>query len=274
MFKLILVIHDWDTSYDIALRWVSLYLTDDKSTLVQVMAGAIRQQAITWTNVDPDLCRHKASLGHNELTVLQQDCTEQWTVTQVSATLWTPYFGERCATFQVTPHVSTMRGDLKHYGPFANSVCDLQLCSGSWQLCWPVHQSKWHHSQAHINNSQGHTWTPRPIHSMTPCHKIHSPDNSVIRHPPGTSCDAFSLLKLDGQVHERKLRHSGLGNMVSILQTTFLNALGQMEISYSHSTFIAVCSLELIWQSSTVQVNVWHWTGEKPLLPEWPVHHT
>ena len=29
--------------------------------------GAIRQQAITWANVDPDLCRHMASLGHNEL---------------------------------------------------------------------------------------------------------------------------------------------------------------------------------------------------------------
>ena len=26
--------------------------------------GAVRQQAITWTNVDPDLCRH---IGHNEL---------------------------------------------------------------------------------------------------------------------------------------------------------------------------------------------------------------
>ena len=30
--------------------------------------GAIRQQAITWANVDPDICRHMASLGHNELT--------------------------------------------------------------------------------------------------------------------------------------------------------------------------------------------------------------
>ena len=35
-----------------------LDLTDDKSTLVQV---------ITWANVDPDLCRHMVSLGHNEL---------------------------------------------------------------------------------------------------------------------------------------------------------------------------------------------------------------
>ena len=29
--------------------------------------GAVRQQAITWANVDPYLCRHMASLGHNEL---------------------------------------------------------------------------------------------------------------------------------------------------------------------------------------------------------------
>ena len=29
--------------------------------------GAVRQQAITWVNVDPDLCRHMVSLGHNEL---------------------------------------------------------------------------------------------------------------------------------------------------------------------------------------------------------------
>ena len=29
--------------------------------------GAVRQQAITWANVDPDFCRHMASLGHNEL---------------------------------------------------------------------------------------------------------------------------------------------------------------------------------------------------------------
>ena len=31
--------------------------------------GVIRQQATTWTNVDPDLCCHKASLGHNELNI-------------------------------------------------------------------------------------------------------------------------------------------------------------------------------------------------------------
>ena len=34
--------------------------------------GAVRQQAITWANVDPDLCRHTASPGHNELN------TQKW----------------------------------------------------------------------------------------------------------------------------------------------------------------------------------------------------
>ena len=37
-FKAILVIDCWGISCEIALRWLSLDLTDDKSTLVQVMA--------------------------------------------------------------------------------------------------------------------------------------------------------------------------------------------------------------------------------------------
>ena len=34
------------------------------------MACAVRQQTITWANVDSDLCRHIASLGHNDLTTV------------------------------------------------------------------------------------------------------------------------------------------------------------------------------------------------------------
>ena len=29
--------------------------------------GAVKQQAITWANVDPDLCCHMVSLGHSKL---------------------------------------------------------------------------------------------------------------------------------------------------------------------------------------------------------------
>ena len=32
--------------------------------------GALKQQAITWANVDPHLCRHMVSLGHNKLKLL------------------------------------------------------------------------------------------------------------------------------------------------------------------------------------------------------------
>ena len=31
-------------------------------------SGVVRQQAITWANVDPDLCCRMVPLGHNELT--------------------------------------------------------------------------------------------------------------------------------------------------------------------------------------------------------------
>ena len=34
--------------------------------------------AITWANVDPDLCRHMASLGHNELKSWHHDNEMGW----------------------------------------------------------------------------------------------------------------------------------------------------------------------------------------------------
>ena len=46
---------------------MSLDFTDDQ--FMQCL-GAVRQQAITWSNVDPDRCRHVAHLGQNELISL------------------------------------------------------------------------------------------------------------------------------------------------------------------------------------------------------------
>ena len=43
-------------------------ISDDKSALVQVMDRAVRQLAITWVKVDPDIYRHVASLELNELS--------------------------------------------------------------------------------------------------------------------------------------------------------------------------------------------------------------
>ena len=66
IIQIIPVIDGRVISCELGLRWMSLDLTDDKSTLIQVMAWC--RQAINWANIDPDLCRHMASLGPNELT--------------------------------------------------------------------------------------------------------------------------------------------------------------------------------------------------------------
>ena len=50
------MIHGWGIRCESAFWSMPLDLTNDESTLVQV------------ANVDSDLCRHMASLGHNELT--------------------------------------------------------------------------------------------------------------------------------------------------------------------------------------------------------------
>ena len=44
--------------------WTSLMITPH---WFGIWLGAVRQQSITWANVDPDLCRHMPSLGHSEL---------------------------------------------------------------------------------------------------------------------------------------------------------------------------------------------------------------
>ena len=50
--------------------------TDDQSTLVQVMAWCRQATShYTWANVDPDLCRHMVSLGHNELNMIYKMVT-------------------------------------------------------------------------------------------------------------------------------------------------------------------------------------------------------
>ena len=47
---------------------------DDKTKSIKLMAfvywlGATSKQSMAWFNVDPDLCRYMASLGHNEWDV-------------------------------------------------------------------------------------------------------------------------------------------------------------------------------------------------------------
>ena len=49
------------------------------------------QQAITWSNVDPDLCPHMASLGHNGLTLVQEAANKllpEAMLTQTYVPIW------------------------------------------------------------------------------------------------------------------------------------------------------------------------------------------
>ena len=66
-FKLISMINILSIFCEIAIRSVPQYLTDHSPHLFRKWLGAVRQQAITWTNVDLDPCRHMTSLGHKEL---------------------------------------------------------------------------------------------------------------------------------------------------------------------------------------------------------------
>ena len=57
----ILPIDVLSTSCGIGLLWMPQNPVIDKSTMARL--GGDRQQDITWADVDPDLCRHMASLG-------------------------------------------------------------------------------------------------------------------------------------------------------------------------------------------------------------------
>ena len=57
----------WSFAAKMALRWMNQNLTNKKSTLVQVMAWCHQAASHYWAKVDPDLCCHLVSLGHNEL---------------------------------------------------------------------------------------------------------------------------------------------------------------------------------------------------------------
>ena len=49
-------------------QWTSLMTGQQQLSQRWWWLGAIKQQAITWGNADPDLCHHVVLLGHNVST--------------------------------------------------------------------------------------------------------------------------------------------------------------------------------------------------------------
>ena len=66
IFKLLSIIGGQVISCETVVRWMSLDLSGDKATLVQVMAWCHQTTSHYLANVDPDLCRHMASLNRHE----------------------------------------------------------------------------------------------------------------------------------------------------------------------------------------------------------------
>ena len=69
IFNFVLLLGIFRSSNDNALWWMPQDLTDDKSTLVQVMAWCRQATSHYWANVDSVPCRLMVLLGHNELTL-------------------------------------------------------------------------------------------------------------------------------------------------------------------------------------------------------------
>ena len=69
------------TCYEITLRWMPQNLSNEKSTLVHVMAWCCQEQAIIWANVGPDLCQRTVSIGHSKVKELMiWKGTRNWSV--------------------------------------------------------------------------------------------------------------------------------------------------------------------------------------------------
>ena len=66
--KLISVIDNWGVSGEIVLKRMTRNLTGNVN--IGLVNGAVREQAITWANLDPGICPHTASLGHNDLNLV------------------------------------------------------------------------------------------------------------------------------------------------------------------------------------------------------------
>ena len=99
----------------------------------RIWLGAIRQQAITWANFDPDLCRHMPSLGHNAFN---------WQNAPISCTLryamvciyWVIWLNKQvsCSWF-VIPWCTC--NDTLQFSEYHSAVCFMEM--SIWLLSHP-----------------------------------------------------------------------------------------------------------------------------------------
>ena len=88
---------EYNTSLVISQQWFRQWL------------GAVKQQAITWANVDPDLWRHMASLCHNGLTYILQITYYMW-YEFVPVMAWCP-LDNKPLTEPIMPKIKCSKSD-------------------------------------------------------------------------------------------------------------------------------------------------------------------
>ena len=68
IFKFIVQSTNLSAHCEIALMWMPINFTDDKSTLAQVMSWCCQAASNYLNHCDHDLCHHMASSGHSEFS--------------------------------------------------------------------------------------------------------------------------------------------------------------------------------------------------------------
>ena len=116
------MIDGWGISCEIALSWWSLDYLMISQHMVRLWLSAVRQQAITWNKVDPDLCRHMASLGHNELSA---HCNAKFSL------IW-PFFDKIGMLRQKSFSTTVIDGTL----PIASYLCGCKTSRNMWSCIY------------------------------------------------------------------------------------------------------------------------------------------
>ena len=87
--------------------------------------GAVRQQVITWADVDQDLCHHMALLGHNELIESVLHVANKWWVRIVPDSDFT-------LTSNKLKHLSWWRHQMETFSTLLAICAGKSLDKGQW----------------------------------------------------------------------------------------------------------------------------------------------
>ena len=209
-----------------------------------VNIGAVRQQAITWANVDSDLCCHMVSLGHNELNCNHHTCKAASTViswlwdwsSQKDSTCMVWYPMKKAMIHRMSSDYSVvLRPDLLHCS--LRTVKKILLVK---LLLWPSPKEIWPHCRSN---------------AVTILLCIHL-SLVLVAHGTGT------VTLLSTKALNLRSGQNGQHFPEDIFKCTFCNG----NVSTSKTIWLKfVLKGPVNNIPSLVQMMAWRWPGDKPL---------